>query len=107
MIQSKDRSGYFGASDTDYIIGNTNTASFAKWWLTKLGITSNTFENEAMNAGNNFEHKILDSLRFPIEYDTQIILEPLLLRINLDGNTDDTIYEVKTYRYEKGFKVSY
>ena len=38
MIASKDRSGYFGASDVDKIVGNYNTKSFKKWWLEKIGI---------------------------------------------------------------------
>lgn len=55
-------------------------------------------------AGTNFEHKILDSLELKdLEKDKQIIIDRL--RINLDGNTLTKIYEVKTYRYEKGFKM--
>lgn len=104
MILSKDRSGYFGASDTNYIIGNWKTKSFEKWWLTKLGIHKNNFENESMKAGTNYEHKILDSLDIPdLEKDKQIIIDKL--RVNLDGNTPTKIYEVKTYNHEKGFKV--
>jgi hypothetical protein len=40
-----------------------------------------------------------------MEFDKQTILEDLRLRVNLDGNTDDTIYECKTYKWEKGFKM--
>jgi hypothetical protein len=40
-----------------------------------------------------------------MEFDKQIILEDLRLRVNLDGNTEDTNYECKTYRFEKGFKM--
>lgn len=105
MISSKDRSKYFGASDTPYIVGNIKTKSFEKWWLTKVGVYQSNFENDAMSAGTHFEHKILDNLGFPVEKDKQIIVEPLRLRINLDGNTENTIYEVKTYRYENGFHV--
>jgi hypothetical protein len=47
----------------------------------------------------------LESLGFPMEFDKQIILEDLKLRVNLDGNTEDTIYECKTYKWEKGFKM--
>lgn len=105
MISNKDRSGYFGASDTKYITGNWNTKTFQNWWLVKLGLIQNNFENEYMKAGTNFEHKILDSLDIPeLEKDNQIIIDKL--RINLDGNTSKKIYEVKTYNYEKGFKVS-
>ena len=104
MIASNDRSGYFGASDTSYIIGNWETKSFYNWWLVKLGLHKIDFTNDAMKAGTNYEHKILDSLDIKgLEKDKQIILDRL--RVNLDGNTSEKIYEVKTYRYEKGFKV--
>lgn len=105
MISSKDRSFYFGASDTSYIVGNWNTKSFEKWWLVKLGFSTNDFSNEAMKAGNNYEHKILDSLNIEnLQKDKQIIIDRL--RVNLDGNTDNCIYEVKTHKFEKEFKVT-
>lgn len=105
MILSKDRSGYFGASDTSYIVGNWETKSFEKWWLEKLGYNRNHLNNEAINAGNNYEHKILKAINVPeLEMDKQIIINRL--RVNLDGNTKDCIYEVKTYRADKKFKVS-
>lgn len=105
MISSQDRSFYFGASDTNYIVGNWGTKSFEKWWLVKLGFRTNKFSNEAMKAGNNYEHKILDSLGIDnLKKDKQIIIERL--RVNLDGNTDKCIYEVKTYKFEKGFTVT-
>ncbi len=104
MIASKDRSGWFGASDVNYIIGNYDTKSFESWWHEKMAYTRNTFTNDAMLAGTYYEHKILDFIKAP-EKDKQIIIPKLLLRVNLDGNSDSTIYEVKTYRFEKGFKV--
>ncbi len=104
MIASKDRSGWFGASDVNYIIGNWTTKSFANWWLEKTAFNSNEFTNEAMLAGTHYEHKILDFIKTP-EKDKQIRLPELRLRVNLDGNSNDTIFEVKTYRYEKGFKL--
>lgn len=104
MIASKDRSGWFGASDVGYIIGNWETKSFANWWLEKIAFHSNDFTNEAMLAGTHYEHKILDFIKAP-EKDKQIKIPELLLRVNLDGNSDDTIFEVKTYRWEKGFKL--
>jgi hypothetical protein len=103
MIADKDRSGYFGASDTEKIIGNWKTATFEKWWLQKLGINRDSFSNKYMLAGSHYEHRILESLDIPMELDKQIIIEDLRLRVNLDGNTNDTIYECKTYRHEKGF----
>lgn len=105
MIESKDRSGYFGASDTDKIIGNWKTETFTKWWMQKIGINRDHFDNKYTSAGTHYEHKILESLGIPMEMDKQIILEDLRLRVNLDGNTEDCIYECKTYKHEKGFKM--
>lgn len=105
MIESKDRSGYFGASDTDKIIGKRTSDTFAKWWLQKLGIDRDHFENKYTSAGTHLEHRILESLGVPMELDRQVILEDLRLRVNLDGNDGDTIYECKTYRLEKGFSL--
>ena len=105
MIVDKDRSGWFGASDTDRIVGNYHTKTFMRWWLEKLGIRSNEFSSRALLAGTFYEHPILDALGFPIEKDKQILCEDLRLRVNLDGNTDDTIFEVKTYKNENGFHV--
>lgn len=105
MIQSKDRSYYIGASDTNYVIGNYETKSFAKWYGVKQGIYTMDFTNEAMMAGTAYEHKILETLNIPgLTMDRQTIMGRL--RVNLDGNTEDTIYEVKTHNIEKTFKVS-
>lgn len=105
MIADHDRSGWIGASDTDKVIGNWKTRTWEKWWLEKLGINRDHFDNEYTKAGTNWEHRILDSLHLPnLEKDRQIILEDLRLRVNLDGNTPDRIKEVKTYQWEKGWK---
>lgn len=105
MIQSKDRSYYIGASDTSMVVGNWNTKTFENWWLEKLGFYKNNFSTDAMKAGNNYEHKILDSLNIEeLEKDKQIIIDRL--RVNLDGNTNTCIYEVKTHKQDKEFKVS-
>lgn len=105
MISNQDRSYYIGASDTSYVVGNWNTKSFDNWWLTKLGLYKSDFTNEAMQAGNNYEHKILDALEIEgLEKDKQFIKGRL--RVNLDGNTENCIYEVKTYNAKKEFKVS-
>lgn len=105
MIQNHDRSGYIGASDTAYVIGNWKTKTWEKWWMQKLGINRDHFENEFTKAGTNWEHRILDSLGLPnLEKDKQIIIEDLRLRVNLDGNTPVRIKEVKTYQWEKGWK---
>ena len=105
MIQSQDRSEYIGASDTSMVVGNWNTKTFERWWLEKIGIYKNNLSNEAIKAGNNYEHKILDALEIEdLQKDNQIIIDRL--RVNLDGNTDTCIYEVKTHKNEKEFKVS-
>ena len=104
MISNHDRSGWFGASDIDYIVGNWTTKTFLKWWQTKLGLYSSNYSNRAMNAGTNKEHQILEYLGIPY-FDKQIILPSLKLRVNLDGNSVDTIYEVKTHSWDKQFKV--
>ena len=106
MIRNKDRSGYFGASDTKYIVGNWNTKTFKKWWLEKLGIGNNHFNNKYTLAGTNYEHAIIEALNISnVEMDKQIIKGRL--RVNLDANTDDKIYEIKTYQYEKGFDLKH
>lgn len=109
MISSKDRAGYFGASDTAYVMGNWDTESFKKWWLEKLGLRRSTFTNKAMRTGTHYEHKILDL--YDVDKDIQIILEPLLLRVNYDGlNTNPgrriRIVEVKTHNHDKPYKLS-
>ena len=105
MIASQDRSYYIGASDTSMVVGNWTTKTFEKWWLEKLGLNKNDIKTEAMQTGTNYEHKILDSLGIEnLEKDKQIIIDRL--RVNLDGNTDTCIYEVKTHNIEKEFKVS-
>ena len=105
MIQSQDRSYYIGASDTSMVVGNWKTKTFEKWWLEKLGLNKSNFSTEAMKAGNNYEHKILDALEIEgLEKDKQIIIDRL--RVNLDGNTNTCIYEVKTHNINKEFKVS-
>lgn len=105
MISDQDRSGWFGASDTKYIMGNWETKTFQNWWFTKLGIVSSNFRNVAMNAGTYYEHAILDVIGSPRK-DHQIIIPEYKMRINLDGDDIGRIDEVKTYNYKKAFKVS-
>ena len=105
MIQSQDRSGYIGASDTSMVVGNWNTKTFENWWLEKIGLNKKCLNSEAIKAGNNYEHKILKALEINnMQFDKQIIKGRL--RVNLDGNTDTCIYEVKTHNNDKEFKVS-
>lgn len=103
MIASQDRSGWFGASDVSFIIGNWKTKSFQKWWLTKLGLTQGHYSSAAMNAGTYFEHAILDAVRAPRK-DYQILLPELSLRVNLDGDDTGRIFEVKTHGIDKPYK---
>lgn len=104
MIANQDRSGFIGASDTKFVIGNWNTKTFEKWWLKKIGIDTSNFSNKYTLAGTHFEHKIIDSLnKKNIKKDKQIIKGRL--RVNLDANTSICIYEIKTYRYSTGFEI--
>ena len=102
MITDKDRSGWFGASDTSYIVGNWNTASFKKWWLAKLGLHASDISTKAMKVGNAYEHEILDTIG--ANKDRQLLIPELRLRVNYDGDLDNHIYEVKTHKNK--FKVS-
>ena len=106
MIASKDRSGYIGASDTDKVVGNWKTKTWEKWWMEKLGVNMGHFENRYTLAGTNYEHRILQSLGIPgLRLDEQTINESLRLRVNYDGTTDECIYECKTFKREKGWKM--
>ena len=105
MITNRDRSFYIGASDTAMVVGKWTTKSFEKWWRTKQGFDRSDYQNAAMLAGTFYEKPILESLGlWDMEFDKQIIKDRL--RVNLDGNTHKKIYEVKTYRHDKGFKVT-
>ena len=105
MITDHDRSGYFGASDVQYVIGNWKTPTWEKWWRQKLGYNTAHFDNRYTIAGTNWEHRILDSLHLPdLQKDQQFIIEELKLRVNLDGNQPHRIKEVKTYKAEKPWK---
>ena len=104
MISSKDRSGWFGASDTSYVVGNWTTKTFKNWWLEKLGLRQSSIDTKAMKCGNAFEHKILNC--FSCRKDHQIIIPELRLRVNYDGDNGSTVYEVKTFRADKPFKVT-
>ena len=105
MISSQDRSGWFGASDASYIMGNWSTKTFKNWWLTKLGLNTSHFTNVSMNAGTYYEHAILDCIGVPRK-DHQIILPEYRLRINLDGDGYGRIDEIKTHNQDKPFKVT-
>lgn len=105
MIADQDRSGWFGASDVDKIIGKWTSNTWKKWWMQKLGFNHDHFQNKYTLAGTHFEHRILNSLGIPMELDKQVRLEDLRLRVNLDGNTSVCIYECKTRKGDKPFKM--
>lgn len=106
MITNHDRSGYIGASDVQFVIGNWKTKTWEKWWMQKLGINQDHFDNVYTKAGANWEHRILDSLHLPdLKKDQQFIIEDLKLRVNLDGNQPHRIKEVKTYKWAPDWRV--
>lgn len=106
MIHDRSRDGWFGGSDTRFIVGNWNTKTFRDWFMTKLGIVQNNIETRQMNAGTHKEGQILDFISPFVEKDKQIRIPELLLRVNLDGNIGKHIIEVKTHSADKPFKVS-
>lgn len=93
MITDKDRSYYIGASDTKYVMSNWDTQTFRNWWDVKMGFAENDIENIYLQTGNMYEPKILDHLGVT-QRDRQIIIGRL--RVNLDGEKDDAVIEVKT-----------
>lgn len=103
MIRSHDRSKWFGASDTSTIMGSWDTVTFARFWLEKAGVIRRDFSTKQMIAGTYYEHRILDAIGIS-KRDRQIKKRNLRLRVNLDGEDELTIYEVKTH--SSGFKVS-
>lgn len=106
MITSQDRSGWFGASDTKYIMrDNHSTKSWIEWWEVKLGAKHSGVSNKYTYAGTIFEHPILESIDTDIRMDGQIIIEDLKIRVNYDGYKDGVIYEVKTFDANNEFTV--
>lgn len=106
MIHNHDRSHWFGASDTYYIMSsNTDTNNFVRWWLIKLGLIKDNFTNTAMIAGSMYEHRILDAFGIS-KRDRQIKKRKLRLRVNLDGETKTEVIEVKTHKSDTPFKIS-
>lgn len=105
MIRDKSRAHWFGASDSSMIMGNWNTESFRKWWAVKLGaITTPGWTTPEMQAGTYHEHAILSAIGIR-RTDRQIRIRRFRLRVNLDGEDRDTVYEVKTTG-KSAFKLS-
>lgn len=96
MIHNKDRSGWFGASDTSKIMSKWQGKTFDKWWLVKLGLSQESYTNLAMQTGTALEHRILDYLGI-VRRDRQIKIRKYCLRVNLDGETPHEINEIKTH----------
>ena len=104
MIQDQDRSGFFGASDTTYVMGKWDTKTFRNWWLVKLGLNADHYTTRNMLAGTYIERAILDNIGVP-RRDHQIFVPEYSLRINLDGDGPGRVYEIKTYCAENHFYV--
>ena len=104
MIKDKDRSGWFGASDTSKIMGKWTSRTWQQWWLVKLGLRQDNWSTLAMQTGTAYEHRILEHLGI-VKMDRQIRIRRLRLRVNLDGETAQEINEVKTYG-TPSFRVS-
>lgn len=104
LLHDFDRSYYIGSSDVRYVMGRWSGKSFENWYLEKMGSYRGHFSNRFTRAGNTWEHPILYALGIPgLQMDSQFVLEPIRLRVNLDGNTPSCIYEVKTYRLRRGY----
>ena len=101
MIKDKDRTGYIGASDTKYVMMGWDTKTFQAWWQSKIGMDDGEVDNIYTLTGNLYEPLILDFLNVE-ERNRQIIIGRL--RVNLDGETEDKVIEVKTYNYIRGWK---
>lgn len=97
MIHNKDRSGWFGASDTAKMMGNWQTKGFIHFWGEKLGISHSQLCTRAMATGTHYEGRVLDFLDIR-RRNRQIKRYGLRLRVNLDGEDRWTIYEIKTHR---------
>ena len=94
MIHDHDRSYYIGASDTKFVMGNWNTATFRHWWDIKMGFDEDDIDNIYLRTGTLYEPKILDHLGVK-DRDRQIIIGRL--RVNLDGEEENSVIEVKTF----------
>ena len=105
MIKDKSRNGWIGASDTHYVMSNWETITFFNWWCEKIGIRKGNLSNIYLQVGNIKEHQIANALGIKLTLDRQVKIKSLRLRVNLDAETKDSIYEIKTYKItEKEWK---
>ena len=105
MITNKDRVGWFGASDTKFIMSNWNTATFMNWFQSKVGTKDNSFSNVFTISGNIKEHQIsnyyAEVKKEKVVLDRQVKLSKYRLRVNLDCETKKRIIEIKTHKYSE------
>lgn len=105
MITNKDRVGWFGASDTKFIMSNWNTATFMNWFQSKVGTKDNLFSNVFTISGNIKEHQLSNHYaevkKEKVILDRQVKLSQLRLRVNLDCETKKRIIEIKTHKYSE------
>ena len=104
MITDYSRDGWFGASDTKFVMrDNHDTKSWQDFWDEKCGRTKLDVSTIGINTGTAFEHPKMDSIDGGITKDRQIVLRDMRLRVNYDCDKDGIIYEVKTNKAEKPF----
>ena len=100
MIHNQDRSGWFGASDTLTMMDRFDTKTFRNFWLEKMGLLQRNIHTVEMAAGTAYEHRILQAIG--VQWmDRQIKMRRFRLRVNLDGETDSKICEVKTHKSDE------
>lgn len=98
MIKNKDRSKWWGASETSAVMGNWETKTFMELFLKKVGVNKSSFSNQYLLAGNIYERRIAQSLGIPLKFDRCIKIRKYRLRVNLDSESKDCIYEIKTHK---------
>ena len=101
MIKNKDRSHWFGASDTSMVVGNWNSDSFTTWWMTKLGFYKTGYASRAMDCGNILETQIIRKVEEITGEKIKIGKRPfytlfLRVRVNYDGYKKGSVVEIKT-----------
>lgn len=101
MIKNQDRSKWFGASDTDMVVGNWDTESFKEWWSIKLGYKKSGYRSWVMDCGNIMEIPIIRFIEKREKKKISIGKHPyyvfgLRLRVNYDGLRRNEVIEIKT-----------
>lgn len=101
MIKNQNRSKWFGASDTDMVVGNWNTDTFKEWWSIKLGYKDKGYHSWIMDCGNIMEIPIIRFIEKKEGRKIAIGKHPYYrltyrLRVNYDGLRKDEVVEIKT-----------